>query len=171
MKGHSYIHCPDHWRLFHLTTNTENVIVPPKNIHKKEEDVWCCNCSRKGHFYNNCPISKSLCGFTDTVPYVVAYSKYFGANQKSRIIVFWFFGLWNTQLCFLIQNFEKFNLFSQLNWLKHHWVTFTMLTSKIYLEKNFFQMLFVTSLDIKDNKRDLKVKIFRFWTRVVFLET
>ena len=38
LKGHNYINCPDHWRLFHLTTKTKNIIIPNLNVNKKEKN-------------------------------------------------------------------------------------------------------------------------------------
>jgi len=59
-QGHLARDCPDLWRRFHLTTQTDRsgklVPVPADNpkSSKSEKECWCCNCGQKGHSLDNC---------------------------------------------------------------------------------------------------------------------
>lgn len=56
MTGHAKKTCPDLWRQYHLTTQ-RGPIVNANNKHfpNRQRDLYCSNCSKKGHKYYDCP--------------------------------------------------------------------------------------------------------------------
>ncbi|KAK6637289.1 hypothetical protein RUM44_007703 [Polyplax serrata] len=74
MKGHLWVECPDHWRLFHLTTKSTQIVVPSVSVNKDPEYLWCCNCSQRGHLSFYCKIQNNFTIFPETLPYIVSYN-------------------------------------------------------------------------------------------------
>eukprot|EP00057_Strongylocentrotus_purpuratus_P020362 XP_011674836.1 PREDICTED: uncharacterized protein LOC763171 [Strongylocentrotus purpuratus] len=55
MQGHLRKMCPDIWRQYHLTTEHGPIVRPSSQHHRtKQKDLYCSNCSKKGHRYFDC---------------------------------------------------------------------------------------------------------------------
>ncbi|XP_072165176.1 uncharacterized protein [Diadema setosum] len=54
MSGHLRKMCPDLWRQYHLTTEHGPLMTATRSEKKTKKDVYCSNCSEKGHKYYDC---------------------------------------------------------------------------------------------------------------------
>lgn len=58
-KGHVKSTCSDLWRRFHATIfGPEGIVNKPfggiDRTHKPLDNIWCCNCAKKGHYPHHC---------------------------------------------------------------------------------------------------------------------
>ncbi|KAM3967507.1 zinc finger CCHC-type containing 7 [Aphomia sociella] len=75
-KGHPSSHCPDNWRRYH---NTVDINTPlDENRHtKKNHQLYCSGCARRGHLVHNCRIAIPFSGLPINSPFVYDYRPLF----------------------------------------------------------------------------------------------
>lgn len=85
LGGHNCINCTDHWRMFHITTSGNNINIPDVVSYKKDKDMWCCNCGKKGHYPINCLYHKDMKSFPETLPFIASYQRnILGSSTKKK---------------------------------------------------------------------------------------
>ena len=60
--GHTRTTCPDNWRRYHATISAssgesstiQKVVIPPKEDLLQNNNPWCCNCAKQGHYVHQC---------------------------------------------------------------------------------------------------------------------
>ena len=60
--GHTRTTCPDNWRRYHATisassgesSTNQKVVIPPKEDLLQNNNPWCCNCAKQGHYVHQC---------------------------------------------------------------------------------------------------------------------
>ncbi|XP_023219543.1 zinc finger CCHC domain-containing protein 7-like isoform X2 [Centruroides sculpturatus] len=69
--GHEQSDCPDFWRRFHLTTDSNKMVKRNRTVNQR---VFCYNCGTDGHFGFKCDSPRMNENTFPTTPMIVDYS-------------------------------------------------------------------------------------------------
>ncbi|XP_052633903.1 zinc finger CCHC domain-containing protein 7 [Harpia harpyja] len=85
MRGHYADACPEIWRQYHLTTKP-GPIKAAGSHSARSALVYCCNCSRKGHFGYECSEKRMHGSMFPTSPFIYYYDdEYEIKRRESRL--------------------------------------------------------------------------------------
>ncbi|XP_028178774.1 uncharacterized protein LOC114366192 [Ostrinia furnacalis] len=70
--GHPASHCPDVWRRYHNTLDTNMPLVENRQL-KKNHQLYCSGCTRRGHLVHSCRLTLPFSGLPINSPYVALY--------------------------------------------------------------------------------------------------
>ncbi|XP_032527167.2 uncharacterized protein LOC116777618 [Danaus plexippus] len=71
-SGHPASHCPDVWRRYHDTLSLETPLEENRQT-KKNHQMFCSGCTRRGHLVHTCRLSLPFSGLPMNSPYVSVY--------------------------------------------------------------------------------------------------
>ncbi|XP_029918699.1 zinc finger CCHC domain-containing protein 7-like isoform X2 [Myripristis murdjan] len=75
MTGHLSDACPDTWRQYHLTVQSEAPLrpQPDRSVKHTKHRAHCYNCSAQGHYGYECTRRRMVSGMFPSLPYVCHY--------------------------------------------------------------------------------------------------
>ncbi|KAK9540156.1 hypothetical protein VZT92_002625 [Zoarces viviparus] len=73
MTGHYYDACPEIWRQYHLTTKAGLPSRQRREDRGRTQQVYCYNCSRRGHFGHACKLQRMYNRTYPSTPFINLY--------------------------------------------------------------------------------------------------
>lgn len=83
--GHPASHCPDVWRRYHNTVNLDTHLEENRQL-KKNYEMFCSGCTRRGHLVHTCRITLPFSGLPINSPYVAVYRPVYQITNKNNDI-------------------------------------------------------------------------------------
>ncbi|CAH0592810.1 unnamed protein product [Chrysodeixis includens] len=81
-SGHPASHCPDLWRRYHNTLDT-NTALERCTTSKKQQQLYCSGCTRRGHLVHACRVALPFSGLPLNSPYVCCYRAVLRASSPA----------------------------------------------------------------------------------------
>lgn len=81
-RGHPASHCPDLWRRYHNTIDT-NMPIQRNQQTKKHYHLFCSGCTKRGHLVHTCRTTIPFSGLPINSPYVCVYRPIYPINMES----------------------------------------------------------------------------------------
>ncbi|VVD05730.1 uncharacterized protein LOC126968666 [Leptidea sinapis] len=82
--GHPASHCPDFWRRYHNTIDS-NMPLEENHFNKKHYQMYCSGCTRRGHLVHMCRVSLPFSGLPINTPYVHNYRPVYPPTASENI--------------------------------------------------------------------------------------
>ncbi|RVE42291.1 hypothetical protein evm_013056 [Chilo suppressalis] len=81
-RGHPTTHCPDLWRRYHNTIDTNTPLVENRQT-KKNHQLHCSGCTRRGHLVHTCRVTLPFSGLPINSPYVALYRPIYVSDTQN----------------------------------------------------------------------------------------
>ncbi|XP_068561567.1 zinc finger CCHC domain-containing protein 7-like [Cebidichthys violaceus] len=87
MTGHYYDACPEIWRQYHVTTKAGLPARHQREDRGRTQQVYCYNCSRRGHFGHACKWQRMYSGTYPSTPFINHYDTKKDVRSREKWIV------------------------------------------------------------------------------------